>query len=148
MSYLQIAYILFIKGLQRDFTIEDATGKSLKARTVFSLSIKYLRDDLMNMTKKKVLGKSIREDDIKWVLTVPAIWNDVAKQFMREAAEDVQNLIYFKKDIRCFLSYYLLSKINAIQNIPLPFNVFILETLKQSLSMRITFLCLTFVLEH
>jgi hypothetical protein len=27
--------------------------------------------------------------DIRWVLTVPAIWNDGAKQFMREAAEKV-----------------------------------------------------------
>ncbi|XP_060566335.1 heat shock 70 kDa protein 12A-like [Ruditapes philippinarum] len=75
-------------GLQRDFTIEDATGKSLTARTVFSLSIKYLKDDLMDMTKRRVLDEHLREDDIKWVLTVPAIWNDVAKQFMREAAED------------------------------------------------------------
>ncbi|XP_060559752.1 heat shock 70 kDa protein 12A-like [Ruditapes philippinarum] len=81
--------LLFDKiGLQRDFTIEDATGKSLKARTVFTLSIKYLKDDLMDMTKRKVLDEHLREDDIKWVLTVPAIWNDVAKQFMREAAED------------------------------------------------------------
>ncbi|XP_060566338.1 heat shock 70 kDa protein 12A-like [Ruditapes philippinarum] len=83
-------------GLQRDFTIEDATGKSLKARTVFSLSIKYLKDDLMYMTKRKVLDEHLREDDIKWVLTVPAIWNDVAKQFMRElqkkAGIDTENL--------------------------------------------------------
>ena len=26
--------------------------------------------------------------DIRWVLTVPAIWSDAAKQFMREAAQD------------------------------------------------------------
>lgn len=31
----------------------------------------------------------IIETDIAWVLTVPAIWNDGAKQFMREAAEMV-----------------------------------------------------------
>lgn len=28
-------------------------------------------------------------DDILWVLTVPAIWSDQAKQFMREAAIQV-----------------------------------------------------------
>jgi hypothetical protein len=27
------------------------------------------------------------ETDIHWVLTVPAIWKDNAKQFMREAAQ-------------------------------------------------------------
>jgi hypothetical protein len=29
------------------------------------------------------------ETDIHWVLTVPAIWKDNAKQFMREAAQQV-----------------------------------------------------------
>ncbi|XP_060566322.1 heat shock 70 kDa protein 12A-like [Ruditapes philippinarum] len=75
-------------NIQKDFTIEDATGKSLMAKTVFSLSIGYLKNDLMGMTKKQVIDQNISEDDIKWVLTIPAIWNDVAKQFMRESAED------------------------------------------------------------
>jgi len=35
----------------------------------------------------------IKNDDIDWVLTVPAIWNDSSKQFMREAAEMVGFLI-------------------------------------------------------
>lgn len=35
-------------------------------------------------------------DDILWVLTVPAIWSDQAKQFMREAAIQV-----FMKLLRC-----------------------------------------------
>ena len=38
----------------------------------------------------KKLGKDvIRPCDINWVLTVPAIWSDAAKQFMREAAVEV-----------------------------------------------------------
>ncbi|XP_045181401.2 heat shock 70 kDa protein 12A-like [Mercenaria mercenaria] len=75
-------------GLQRDFTIEDATGKSLQAKNVFSLSIRYLKDDLLDMVKRQVLDEYLTESDIHWVLTVPAIWNDAAKQFMREAAEE------------------------------------------------------------
>jgi molecular chaperone DnaK (HSP70) len=31
----------------------------------------------------------VTEDDISWVLTVPAIWSDAAKQFMKEAAVKV-----------------------------------------------------------
>ena len=31
----------------------------------------------------------VERDDIFWVLTVPAIWEDSAKQFMREAAVNV-----------------------------------------------------------
>ncbi|CAG2206695.1 unnamed protein product [Mytilus edulis] len=41
------------------------------------------------------LGKKgqsvIRPSDINWVLTVPAIWSDAAKQFMREAAGGIPN---------------------------------------------------------
>lgn len=35
-------------------------------------------------------------DDILWVLTVPAIWDDAAKAFMKEAAKlvAVVNLLY------------------------------------------------------
>ncbi|KAK3602775.1 hypothetical protein CHS0354_026322 [Potamilus streckersoni] len=32
-------------------------------------------------------NSGLQKSDIRWVLTVPAIWNDAAKQFMREAAE-------------------------------------------------------------
>jgi hypothetical protein len=85
-----ISFYYSIQNIQKDFTIEDATGKSLMAKTVFTLSIRYLINDLMGMSKKQVLGENLTENDIKWVLTVPAIWNDVAKQFMREAAEDVR----------------------------------------------------------
>lgn len=33
----------------------------------------------------------IQEEEIHWVLTVPAIWDDSAKKFMRDAAEKVFN---------------------------------------------------------
>ena len=51
------------------------------------MSIKYLKDHLLKNTRDRLSG--LEEEDIQWVLTVPAIWNDAAKQFMREAAEDV-----------------------------------------------------------
>ncbi|XP_060578454.1 heat shock 70 kDa protein 12A-like [Ruditapes philippinarum] len=75
-------------GIERNILIEDASGKKLKAQTVFALSIKYLKDDLLEMSQKRIADDGIRSSDIHWVLTVPAIWNDAAKQFMREAAEE------------------------------------------------------------
>ncbi|KAK3587988.1 hypothetical protein CHS0354_014507 [Potamilus streckersoni] len=54
------------------------------ALDVFALSIKCLKNHLMKELKKK--GTGLNEEDIFWILTVPAIWNDAAKQFMREAA--------------------------------------------------------------
>lgn len=34
----------------------------------------------------------LEEMEIMWVLTVPTIWDDEKKQFMREAAQMVSNL--------------------------------------------------------
>lgn len=38
----------------------------------------------------KQLAFSLSKEDISWVIAVPAIWNDAAKQFMREAAIEVR----------------------------------------------------------
>ncbi|XP_078341043.1 heat shock 70 kDa protein 12A-like isoform X2 [Crassostrea virginica] len=64
--------------------IEDETGKQLPALVVFSESIKYLKHSLLEEAKKQ--QTDIVVDDIKWILTVPAIWSDPAKAFMRRAA--------------------------------------------------------------
>lgn len=64
--------------------IRDATGKGLDAMKVFSISIKYITDHLFKSLSDKYLD--IEMDDIHFVLTVPAIWDDKAKQFMTEAA--------------------------------------------------------------
>ena len=37
--------------------------------------------------------KHIEQSDVMFVVTVPAIWNDAAKQFMREAAVAVRRII-------------------------------------------------------
>jgi hypothetical protein len=63
-------------------------GKSMQALTVFSLAIRYLKEHCL--AKIQAVGKGmIRDEDSYFVLTVPAIWDDRAKQFMREAAEQV-----------------------------------------------------------
>ena len=67
--------------------LEDITGKALSAVDVFTLSIKALVDHLLSISNKQ--GKLIHNDEIQWILTVPAIWTDTAKQFMRTSAEKV-----------------------------------------------------------
>ena len=37
----------------------------------------------------KIKGNYMQSENIEWVLTVPAIWDDPEKQFMRKAAEKV-----------------------------------------------------------
>ena len=41
------------------------------------------------MEEVKKQQTDIGVDDIKWILTVPAIWSDPAKTFMRKAAVQV-----------------------------------------------------------
>jgi hypothetical protein len=76
--------------------LEDATEKKLPAKTVFSLAIRFLKDDLLSMSKQRLNDGGLDVNDIHWVLTVPAIWNDAAKQFMREAAETVSSCNFFR----------------------------------------------------
>ena len=79
---------LFLKEkntISRDLILEDGNGHTMNTMTVFSESIKYLKDHFVGKTESLKLV----ETDIHWVLTVPSIWKDNAKQFMREAAQQV-----------------------------------------------------------
>jgi hypothetical protein len=67
--------------------LKDKTGKQCSAVEVFTLSIKYLVDHLMNGMDKS--GRGPREDNILWVLTVPTAWTDSGKQLMKESAKRV-----------------------------------------------------------
>lgn len=67
--------------------LHDGRGNTLSALYVFSESIKYFKNHFI--TSSRVASLNIKDEDIHWVLTVPAIWSDCAKQFMREAAKMV-----------------------------------------------------------
>ncbi|KAM9342349.1 heat shock 70 kDa protein 12A-like [Pholidichthys leucotaenia] len=76
---------LYGKDLSGDVTIEDANKKSMKALTVFAEALRFLKDDALETISAKA-GKEFIASDFTWVLTVPAIWDPSAKQFMRKAA--------------------------------------------------------------
>ena len=54
---------------------------------MFAAVIRFLKGHLLDTLEKR--GTGIENNDIHWVLTVPAIWSDSAKQFMRESANEV-----------------------------------------------------------
>lgn len=60
---------------------------------VFAKTILYFKQHLEQRVRE-CLDSSFKlsTDDVQWVVTVPAIWDDKAKFFMRKAAEKV---IYF-----------------------------------------------------
>lgn len=68
--------------------IQDVYGKKMKALDVFCIAIKYLKDQLIRKLQSRI--KSASEDEIRFVLTVPSIWPDEAKFFMKAAAEKVK----------------------------------------------------------
>ncbi|KAL4230349.1 Heat shock 70 kDa protein 12A [Mactra antiquata] len=72
------------KKINRKIEIEDDKGRKMLASEVFGAVIEYLKDHLLDLLKKR--GTEVENKDIHWVLTVPAIWTDSAKQFMRESA--------------------------------------------------------------
>lgn len=66
--------------------------KPAQAIKIFSLSIKYLKDHLLEVIRKQCGTQwktKIPPNAIKYVLTVPAIWSDRSKRFMRDAAVEV-----------------------------------------------------------
>ncbi|XP_033742406.1 heat shock 70 kDa protein 12A-like [Pecten maximus] len=70
------------KNISRGMKLKASNGKEMTAMKVFTSSIRFLKDHLLSTCKKQ--GTDIEMSDIRWILTVPAIWNDRAKQFMRE----------------------------------------------------------------
>ncbi|XP_053403764.1 heat shock 70 kDa protein 12A-like [Mercenaria mercenaria] len=75
---------LYNKKIHRSTELEAANGNKMNAKEVVAAVIKYLKDHLI--LELATRGTSFEKDDILWILTVPAIWTDPAKQFMREAA--------------------------------------------------------------
>lgn len=67
--------------------LSQVPGKQVPAVDVFSTAIKYMKDHFLN--KNEARGASFLEKDIKWVLTVPAMWGDPEKEFMIQAAKKV-----------------------------------------------------------
>ena len=101
---------LCAQNLTREAKLEDDKGLVMPAMTVFSESIRCLKDHMIRECNERTNNTQlvyqrpvfqdeekpllrVEDDDVFWVLTVPAIWDDAAKQFMREAAVNVN--IYF-----------------------------------------------------
>ena len=66
---------------------------SVPAIDIFSKALKYLKEKLISFIDTKLEGLHISDNshDIRWVLTIPAIWGAGARHFMRESAYKVCN---------------------------------------------------------
>lgn len=69
--------------------IKDVKGKEVPALDLFAHVIRYLTDQMLTNLNRWLHGCTDINKKIHWVLPVPAIWDNSAKQFMREAANQV-----------------------------------------------------------
>ncbi|XP_023192442.1 heat shock 70 kDa protein 12A-like isoform X3 [Xiphophorus maculatus] len=77
---------LYGKDLNKNLKIKAANDKEMTALKVFSESLRFLNDDALKTINANTAGTKFTPANFTWVLTVPAIWDESAKQFMREAA--------------------------------------------------------------
>ncbi|GFT73876.1 heat shock 70 kDa protein 12A [Nephila pilipes] len=71
--------------LSLETEIAAANGKRMPAVTVFAHALRYFKDHALQELSDQSATKILNED-VRWVVTVPAIWKQPAKQFMRAAA--------------------------------------------------------------
>lgn len=60
-------------------------NKPMDALKVFSHAIGFLIVDCRTAMEEKKIDK----EDVLWVMTVPSLWDNFAKQFLRKAAKEV-----------------------------------------------------------
>jgi len=59
------------------------------------------------MTALKNQVTDIEQPDVMFVITVPAIWSDAAKQFMREAAIAVRMVLIITDSVKVLICHFL-----------------------------------------
>ncbi|XP_053731732.1 heat shock 70 kDa protein 12A isoform X1 [Synchiropus splendidus] len=72
-------------NLSIDTDLQAANGKRVKALDIFAYALAFFKEQALKELSDQT-GGEFDNNDVRWVITVPAIWKMPAKQFMREAA--------------------------------------------------------------
>ncbi|CAG6018199.1 unnamed protein product, partial [Menidia menidia] len=72
-------------NLSIDTDLHAANGKRVKALDIFAYALAFFKEQALKELSDQT-GGDFENSDVRWVITVPAIWKMPAKQFMREAA--------------------------------------------------------------
>ncbi|XP_038009632.1 heat shock 70 kDa protein 12A-like isoform X2 [Motacilla alba alba] len=79
---------LYNTNVTAGMKLKATNGKFLPALTVFSESLRYMKEHALNTIKEASFQTVYNQEEVTWVITVPAIWSAAAKQFMRLAAKE------------------------------------------------------------
>ena len=74
-----------VDGAAGETMAQALNGKRVRLMDVISKTITYVKDEALKECGR-ALPNGIRANECQWVLTIPAIWSDKAKGFMRKAA--------------------------------------------------------------
>lgn len=74
--------------LKMDQFARAIDGRTMPLMEVVSCSLKYIAERALEKLKDQVGKISLQK--IRWVLTVPALWNEEHKSFMRRAAYEAR----------------------------------------------------------
>ncbi|KAK7152862.1 hypothetical protein R3I93_010940 [Phoxinus phoxinus] len=72
-------------NLSIDTDLHAANGRRVKALDIFAYALAFFKEQALKELSDQA-GADFDNADVRWVITVPAIWKMPAKQFMREAA--------------------------------------------------------------
>uniref|UniRef100_A0A6Q2XL05 Heat shock protein 12B n=1 Tax=Esox lucius TaxID=8010 RepID=A0A6Q2XL05_ESOLU len=74
-----------ISDLTMETELEAVSGRRVKAIEVFAHALRFFKEHALKEVKDQS-SSVLERDEVRWVITVPAVWRQPAKQFMREAA--------------------------------------------------------------
>ena len=83
-----------LQELHHGMELEASNGRRVRAVTVFAHALRFFMETcLSELSDMAISDQAITSADVQWVITVPAIWRQSAKQFMRHAAIEVLYII-------------------------------------------------------
>lgn len=65
--------------------VKSVDGREMPLMTVIAESLRFIAQRALNKLEEQI-GKGVNVKKIRWVLTVPALWSEEHKLFMRKAA--------------------------------------------------------------
>ncbi|NWR12872.1 HS12A protein, partial [Paradoxornis webbianus] len=71
-------------NLTMETDLTAANGKKVKALEIFAYALQFFKEQALKVGDQG--GSDFENTEVRWVITVPAIWKQPAKQFMRQAA--------------------------------------------------------------
>ncbi len=81
-----------LQDLNTKTQLTATNGAKKPAMEVFSHALRFFKEHALQELSDQSATKILNED-VRWVITVPAIWKQPAKQFMRQAAYQVSDCI-------------------------------------------------------